>query len=259
MGEFVQLEVSDGVGVILVNRPPVNALSQQLVLELSEVANQAALDEQVRAVVLWGGEKIFSAGADIKELAASSPAGIFHYSKVLQDVFNAIAELPKVTIAAVNGHALGGGCELALTCDFRFAGEGLQIGQSEILLGIIPGAGGTQRLPRLVGRNKAKELIFTGRSVGAEEALRIGLVDQVHPPDRLRDEAVKEAGRYAKGPYVALKAAKLAIDRGLDAGIESGLAIERASFATLFATEDAKIGFQSFLEKRVGTAEFVGR
>ncbi|MEO7803455.1 MAG: enoyl-CoA hydratase/isomerase family protein [Actinomycetota bacterium] len=259
MGEFVNVEISDKVAVIRLDRPPMNALSRDVVRELYTVAAEVGMSEEVGAVVLWGGPNIFAAGADIKEFTASDAAGIFHYGKYLQDAFTALAEIPKVTIAAVNGFALGGGCELALTADFRFASEDAQIGQPEILLGLIPGAGGTQRLPRLVGVSRAKELIFLGKPVSAEEALRIGLVNRVFPAADVFDKAVAAATRYAKGPLVALKAAKLAIDRGIEADIDSGLALERAAFATLFGTEDSKIGVASFFEHGPGKAEFLGR
>lgn len=259
MGEFVSLEVSDGVGIIKLARPPMNALSRQVVQELAQAGLDAGLDEKVRSVVIWGGESIFAAGADIKEFVASDAAGIFHYGQYLQATFTTLAELPKVTIAAINGFALGGGCELALTADFRFAAEDAQLGQPEILLGIIPGAGGTQRLPRLIGASRAKELIFTGKFVSAEDALRIGLVDRVFPPGEVLDKAVSAAKRYAQGPLVALKAAKLSIDRGMQGDINTGLAIERASFAALFSTEDRKIGVESFFENGPGKANFVGR
>lgn len=259
MGEFVNLEVKDGIGVIRLERPPMNALSRQVVQELAAVALEAGISEEIKAVVLWGGEKIFAAGADINEFVASDAAGIFHYGKYLQDTFTALSEIPKVTIAAVNGYALGGGCELSMTADFRFAAEDAQFGQPEILLGIIPGAGGTQRLPRLVGNSRAKELILTGKIISAEEAHRIGLVDRVFAAADVFDKAFEIAGRYAKGPLVAIKAAKTAIDRGTQVDINSGLAIERAAFAALFATEDRQIGVKSFFENGPGKAEFVGR
>ncbi|MCA1841280.1 MAG: enoyl-CoA hydratase/isomerase family protein [Actinomycetota bacterium] len=259
MGEFVDLQVTDGVGVIKLQRPPMNALSRAVVKELADVAIEAGVSEEVKAVVIWGGESIFAAGADINEFTESDAAGIFHYGKYLQDTFTALAEMPKVTIAAINGYALGGGCELAMTADFRFAAEDSQLGQPEILLGIIPGAGGTQRLPRLVGVSRAKELVYMGRPISAEEALRIGLVDRVFPAGEVFEKAMAAAQRYAKGPLVALKAAKLAIDRGMAADINTGLTIERSAFAALFATEDRTIGVKSFFENGPGKAEFVGR
>ena len=171
----------------------------------------------------------------------------------------ALASIPKVVIAAVNGYALGGGCELALTADFRFAAEDAQFGQPEILLGIIPGAGGTQRLPRLVGRSKAKEMVYSGRFYGAAECLATGLVDQVHPPAEVYAKACEAAARYAKGPGLALRAAKQAIDNGLDVGIDAGLLLERHAFQSLFATEDAAEGMASFVAKGPGKAAFRGR
>lgn len=259
MGEFVRLEVNDSVGVIRLERPPMNALSRKVVTELGAAALEAGLSREIKAVVIWGGEKIFAAGADIAEFVESDAAGIFHYVKYLQDAFTALAEIPKITIAAVNGFALGGGCELAMTADFRFAAEDAQLGQPEILLGLIPGAGGTQRLPRLVGKSKAKEMVFMGRPVSAEEAMRIGLVDRVYPPGEVFEKSLAAAARYAKGPLVALAAAKSSIDRGMDVDLDSGLQIERGAFSTLFGTEDVKIGVKSFFENGPGKAEFTGR
>lgn len=257
MGEFVNLEVSDGVGVIRLERPPMNAISRQVVVEITEVAQDIGPSEEVKAVVIWGGEKIFAAGADIKEFTAQTAGGIFRYGQFLQRSFTMLADLPQVTIAAVNGYALGGGCELAMTADFRFAGEEAVFGQPEIKLGIIPGAGGTQRMPRLIGASRAKDIIFSGRFVKADEALSIGLVDAVHPSDQVFERAMDAAREYAKGPLVALKAAKLAVDRGLEVDIDSGMAIERGAFATLFATEDREIGVKAFIEKT--EPKFVGR
>ena len=171
----------------------------------------------------------------------------------------AVARIPKPVVAAVTGYALGGGCELALCADIRIAADDAKLGQPEILLGVIPGAGGTQRLARLVGPARAKDLIFTGRFVPADEALAIGLVDQVVPPDQVYDTAVAWASRFAAGPAYALRAAKEAIDRGLETDLETGLEIERQQFAALFATEDRGIGMTSFVENGPGKARFVGR
>lgn len=260
MGEFVNMEVSDGVGVVRLERPPMNAISQQVVQEIAEVAEEAGTNPDVKALVVWGGPKIFAAGADIGEFTApTSGSGSFNSGNSITDAFSAFAEVPKVTIAAINGYALGGGCELAMTCDFRYAGDDARLGQPEILLGIIPGAGGTQRLPRLVGVPKAKDLVFTGRRIDAEEALRIGLVDRIYPAAEVFDKAVEEARRFAKGPLLALRAAKHAINRGMDTDLKGGLELERKEFFPLFATEDARIGVQSFFEKGPGKAEFVGR
>jgi len=170
-----------------------------------------------------------------------------------------VAQIPKPVVAAVTGYALGGGCELALTADVRFSAADAKWGQPEILLGLIPGAGGTQRLPRLVGPARAKELIYTGAMIGADEALRIGLVDRVLPAADVYDAAVGWARRLAEGPAVALRAAKAAIDNGLDGGVDAGLRLESHLFAGLFATEDKAIGMTSFIESGPGKADFVGR
>lgn len=261
MGEFVNLEVDEGTGVgtIRLDRPPMNAIDAQVVEELEVAARAATFDDRVRAVVVYGGDKIFAAGADIKEMAERTPAEMMNRMGALQAVFTEVAEIPKVVIAAINGYALGGGCELALACDFRVMGDNGHIGQPEILLGIIPGAGGTQRLPRLVGPARAKDIIFSGRFLKAHEAQSIGLVDVVVPAEEVYKTAVETAARYARGPLVALRAAKIAINRGLQVDLQNGLAIEREVFVNLFATEDQKIGMRSFLEKGPGKAEFVGR
>ena len=260
MGEFVNLSVSDnGVGTIRIDRPKVNALNAQVSQEIGAAVDEAAQTETVRAVVVWGGERVFAAGADIKEMEKRDPVTTFRRITEFQDVYTRLERLPKVTIAAINGYALGGGCEMALACDFRIAADDATLGQPEILLGIIPGAGGTQRLPRLVGVSRGKELIYSGRMVKAEEALSIGLVDKVVPAADVYDEAVKLAGRYAKGPTVALMVAKQAIQMGLESDMDTGLLLERQAFSMLFGTEDQKIGMKSFVEQGPGKAEFVGR
>ncbi|MEI6230076.1 MAG: enoyl-CoA hydratase-related protein [Actinomycetes bacterium] len=259
MGELVQLEVQGGVGTILLNRPPMNALSFQVQEEIRQAALEASQREDVRAVVLYGGPKVFAAGADIKEMAQASYQDMVARSNALQASFTAVARIPKPTIAAITGYALGGGCELALCCDLRIAGEKAKLGQPEIQLGIIPGAGGTQRLPRLVGPARAKELIYTGRFVSAEEALHIGLVDRVVPDDEVYSAAMDMAEQFARGPAYALRAAKEAIDRGLEVDLETGLEIERVQFAALFATEDRAIGMKSFVENGPGKANFIGQ
>ncbi len=258
MGEFARLEVEDGVGTIRLDRPPMNALSRQVQEEIRAAATEAGDRADVRAVVVYGGPKIFAAGADVKEMAAWSYQEMADRSAALQSSFSAVAAIPKPTIAAITGYALGGGCELALCCDLRVAGDNAKLGQPEILLGIIPGAGGTQRLSRLVGPARAKELIFTGRFVDAEEALRIGLVDRVVAPDDVYAEAATLARTLARGPSYALRAAKESIDRGLEVDLATGLEIERVQFAALFATDDRAIGMASFLESGPGKAEFTG-
>ncbi|MFD7918770.1 enoyl-CoA hydratase/isomerase family protein [Streptomyces sp. NPDC059740] len=252
----VTLEVSEGVGTLRLDRPPMNALDVATQDRIRDLAREAAGREDVRAVVLWGGEKVFAAGADIKEMRDMDHAAMVGRAGALQECFTAVARIPKPVVAAVSGYALGGGCELALCADVRIAGDNARLGQPEILLGLIPGAGGTQRLARLVGPAKAKDLIFTGRQVKADEALAIGLVDQVVPAEEVHATAHAWAARLAAGPAIALRAAKEAIDTGLETDLETGLAVERAWFASLFATEDREIGMRSFVQDGPGKARF---
>ncbi|WP_335974559.1 enoyl-CoA hydratase/isomerase family protein [Streptomyces sp. CA2R106] len=252
----VTLEVEDGVGTIRLVRPPMNALDAAMQDLLKELAEQAAARADVRSVVVWGGPEVFAAGADIKEMRAMSYQDMVDRSRGLQDAFTAVARIPKPVVAAVNGYALGGGCELALCADIRIAAEDAKLGQPEILLGLIPGAGGTQRLARLVGPSRAKDLIFTGRMVTAADALAIGLVDRVVPADEVYPQALEWARRLARGPAYALRAAKEAVDGGLDTDLSSGLTLERTLFAALFATEDRETGMRSFIENGPGKAEF---
>jgi enoyl-CoA hydratase/carnithine racemase len=259
MTEFVQLSVADAVGTITLARPPMNALNSQMQAEIRELAREASRRKDIRAVVVHGGPKVFAAGADVKEMADWSYTEAVDRSSDLTDCFSAVARIPKPTIAAVTGYALGGGCELALCCDLRICGDNARMGQPEILLGIIPGAGGTQRLARLVGPARAKDLIFTGRVVEAEEALAMGLVNQVVAPDDVYSSAFELALRLAQGPGYALRAAKEAVDRGLEVDLATGLEIERAQFAALFATADRGEGMRSFVEHGPGKAEFTQR
>ncbi|MDA2811489.1 enoyl-CoA hydratase-related protein [Nocardiopsis sp. RSe5-2] len=262
MPEFVRVEkdpTHPAVAVVRLDRPKMNALNAQVQREIGAAAEEVAADGSVAAAVLYGGERVFAAGADVKEMADMSFADMSAHSRVLQDCFTAVARVPKPVVAAITGYALGGGCELALCADFRVAAEDAKLGQPEIQLGIIPGAGGTQRLPRLIGPARAKDLVFTGRHVGADEAERIGLVDKVVPADQVYSAAVEMAARYAGGPAVALRAAKEAIDRGLETDLDTGLEIERGWFAGLFGTEDQKAGMRSFVEQGPGKAEFTGR
>jgi enoyl-CoA hydratase/carnithine racemase len=259
VGEFVRLEVSGAVATIRLDRPKMNAVNARLRDELAEAARAADADPAVRAVVLYGGERVFAAGADIKEMAEMSYAGMAEHCRALQDSLNTVARIGAPVVAAITGYALGGGLELALCADFRVAGESAKVGQPEIQLGVIPGAGGTQRLPRLIGPSRAKDLIFTGRHVKADEALAIGLVDKVVPDDQVYAAAKEMAAQYAEGPAVALRAAKEAVDAGLEVDLATGLEIERLHFAGLFATEDQKIGMRSFVEEGPGKARFTGR
>lgn len=256
---LVKLEVSDGVAVLRLDRPPVNAFNAAMQDQLRAVAVEAARRSDVRAVVLYGGPRAFAAGADIKEMAAMSHADMVRRVEPLHAAFTAVATIPKPVVAAITGYALGGGCELALAADVRICAEDAKIGQPEILLGVIPGAGGTQRLARLVGPSRAKDLIFTGRTLDAYGALRIGLVDRVVPALDVYTTARQWAAQFATGPAVALAAAKQAIDVGLDGSLDAGLELERRLFAGLFATEDRAIGMRSFIESGPGKATFVGR
>ena len=244
------LEIEDGVGTIRLDRPPVNAIDRQVSRELLDAALEAGRREDVGAVVVWGGPKIFAAGADVKEIAGFGPDEIRPVVSALGDALVILEELPKVTIAAIEGYALGGGCELAMACDFRFASQNAKLGQTEIKIGVIPGAGGTQRLPRLVGRSRARELIYSGRMVDADEALRIGLVDGVTPPGEALVVARDRAIGFARGPRGALGAAKEALN-AVDLGdLRRGLGVERDVFVGLFATADQSEGMRAFLEKR---------
>jgi enoyl-CoA hydratase/carnithine racemase len=236
-----------------------NALNAQVQEEIRAAAHEASERDDVKAVVVYGGEKVFAAGADVKEMALMGYTDMVQRSGKLQSAFSAVARIPKPVVAAVTGYALGGGCELALCADVRFAAEDAVLGQPEVLLGIIPGAGGTQRLTRLVGPSRAKDLIFSGRFVKADEALAIGLVDRVVPADQVYDEALTWARQFSGAATYAVRAAKEAIDRGLEVDLETGLEIERQQFAALFATEDRGIGMTSFVESGPGKAQFVGR
>jgi enoyl-CoA hydratase/carnithine racemase len=259
VGEFVRVETDQAVATIRLDRPPMNALNAQVQGEIAAAAAQVTADPDIRAAIIYGGEKVFAAGADIKEMAEASYGQMAADTRRLQDSFTAVAKIGKPVVAAVTGYALGGGLELALCADFRVAGESARLGQPEILLGIIPGAGGTQRLPRLVGPARAKDIVYTGRFVGAAEALAIGLVDKVVPDAEVYQAALALVARYANGPAIALRAAKQAIDEGLEVDLDTGLEIERLNFAGLFATEDQRTGMRSFVENGPGKAIFAGR
>ena len=259
MGEFVRVETDGAIATIRLGRPPMNALNAQVQAEIAAAAAEVSADDQVRAVIIYGGEKVFAAGADIKEMADASYATMAADSRRLQDSFTAVARIGKPVVAAITGYALGGGLELALCADFRVLGESARVGQPEILLGLIPGAGGTQRLPRLIGPARAKDIVFTGRFVAATEALDIGLADKVVPDAEVYQAAKDLVARYAAGPAVALRSAKQAIDEGLDADLDTGLEIERLHFAGLFATKDAATGMRSFVENGPGKATFAGQ
>ena len=245
----------DGVAVVRLDNPKVNALSTAVLAGIEQAARDLTADPP-GAVVVTGGDKLFAAGADISEFGGPEEAGVVGGAFVR--ALDALSALPRMVIAAVSGFALGGGCELALACDMRIASERAKFGQPELLLGIIPGGGGTQRLTRLVGPARAKHMILTGRQVGAEEALAIGLVDEVVPHDELHDRALAKAAELAAGPRRAHALAKRAIDRGLDITLNGGLDLEQQLFADVFLTEDAAIGVRSFLEHGPGKATFAG-
>jgi enoyl-CoA hydratase/carnithine racemase len=258
VGDFVQVSSKDGIGTIRLGRPPMNALNIEIQEGLRAAATALTVDNDVKAVIVYGGEKVFAAGADIKEMADMSYVDMAGRAGALTSAFDSIARIPKPVVAAITGYALGGGCELALACDWRVAAADAKLGQPEINLGIIPGAGGTQRLSRLIGPARAKDLIMSGRMVTAEEALAIGLVDKVVPSAaEVYDAAVALVTPYVTGPTAALRAAKMAIDGGLAMDIASGLAWESQLFAALFATEDRREGMVAFTEKR--KPKFTGR
>ena len=259
MGEFVRLEVDAAVGTIRLDRPKMNALNAQVQEEIRACAVEASERADVRAVVLYGGERVFAAGADIKEMKDMSYVDMLARADALQDCFKAVARIPKPVIAAITGYALGGGCELSMCADFRVVADNAKMGQPEILLGVIPGAGGTQRLTRLVGPAKAKDIVFTGRFVDAAEALAIGLADVVVPAAEVYAKAVEMASKYAGAAAVALRNAKKAIDEGLELDLDAALRLESTLFAGLFATEDRAIGMESFVDNGPGKASFVGR
>ena len=257
MNEFVRVETGGGVATIRIDRPKMNAINPQMLAELTEAANTIAADGDVRAAVVWGGPRIFAAGADIGGFTGLDPAGASALSRQFNDAFLAVENMPQITVSAVNGYALGGGMELAMATDFRVAATDAVFGQPEILLGIIPGGGGTQRLPRLVGITRAKEIIYTGRNVYPDEALAIGLVSALHPPEETYDAAVEMAAGYAAGP-AALRMAKQAVMDGLPLSLADAVARESEHFGDCFTTDDTAIGVASFLEKGPGKATFTG-
>ncbi len=259
MAEFVRLEVADGVGTIRLDRPKMNAISVQVQAELREAAAEATERDDVRAVVLYGGERVFAAGNDVKEMAGLPYADMVKVAASATSAVTAVAEIPKPVVAAITGYALGGGCELALAADVRFAADDAKLGQPELLLGIIPGAGGTQRLARLVGPSRAKDLIYTGRFVDADEALAIGLVDRLLPAAEVYEAAVAWASQFTTAAALALRAAKECIDQGLDTDLDTGLQIERAQFAAIFATDDRPERYAILRRAGSGQSNFEGR
>ena len=249
--ETILVKIEEGIATITLNRPEVlNALNSQVFTELGEAAKELSADESVRVVIITGGDKVFAAGADIKQMATATAVDVSTSVRPSLIAFNRIENMHKPVIAAIAGYALGGGCELTLTADVRIAADNAQLGFPEIKLGILPGGGGTQRLPRLIGAGKAKELIFSGDFISAEEALRIGLVNKVVPADQLLIEAKKMAKKFASRGAVAIQMAKTCINEGLQMDLDTGLQYEHKCFSLLFATEDQKEGMKAFIEKR---------
>lgn len=253
----IRLDTDGPVATVRLDHPPMNAFDTVQRDELAACVRGLADEARgVRVVVLYGGERLFAAGADIKALAAMEPEQVRGWNRALQRTFDDVARLPMPVVAALAGYALGGGLELALCADYRVAADDVVLGQPEVQLGLIPGSGGTQRLVRLIGPSRAKNLMMTGRRVGAEEALRLGLVDEVVPAGSVYDAALDYARRLAAGPAAALEAIKVAVDHGADMGISAGLALERSLFAEVFGTADAAAGIRSFLEHGPGHARF---
>ncbi len=250
MTGVVRLEVEDGVGVVRLDRPPANAIDLQMGLGLQVAIREAADRSDVGALVIWGGPKIFAAGADIKAMADWGPDEVKPSVDALGIACDLLETIPKVSIAAVRGYALGGGLELALAADLRYLAEDATVGQPEIQLGVIPGAGGTQRLARIVGPGRTRELVYTGRPVSAAEALELGLAERILSPEEVFASAVDDARAFAQGPRDALAAAKSAISAAVETPGPPGIARERALFLALFGGPDQREGMHAFLEKR---------
>ena len=257
MTDLVLTEHHDGgVALLRLNKPPMNPLSIAMLGELRDAATALSGDPEIKAVVVAGSEKALAAGADITELRDQGGAG--GGRRVPRRVRRGRA-IPRPVIAAIRGYALGGGCELALTCDLRVGAENTRVGQPEILLGVLPGAGGTQRLARLVGPARAKELMWSGRQVRADEAHALGILDRVVPADEVEPTALHWAAELGKGAVVAMGLAKRAIDDGLGVPLAQGLDVEADVFVESFGSDDARIGVESFLEHGAGKAKFTGR
>ena len=256
MPELVHLDVDEGVGIVRLDRPPANAISLQLSKELLSALEEAGSREDVGALVLWGGPKLFAAGADIKEMVDQSPDEIRAQVTKLGDACDLLEAMPKVSIAAITGFALGGGFELSLACDLRYAADDAKVGQPEVRLGVIPGAGGTQRMTWLAGVGVSRDLAYTGRQVDAEEAKALKLVERVLLADQVFESAVQDARAFARGPRRALAAAKEAIQAGVRSPGPAGIAREKELFSALFGTHDQREGMRAFIEKR--SPEFRG-
>ena len=254
--DHVLMRADQGVAVVTLNRPQVlNALSQAVMEALAGTLETCDRDPAVRCIVLWGGPRVFAAGADVREMADATTADVVTSYRFGQ--WARIRRVAKPIVAAVTGYALGGGCELAMLCDIIVASETAQFGQPEIRLGLMPGAGGTQRLTRAVGKSRAMEMVLTGRALTAQDAFAAGLVSRVVPPELCLDEAMRLAAEIARQAPVAVRLAKEAVLQAYETSLEAGLAFERRSFHSLFGTEDKREGVRAFLEKR--RPEFRGR
>jgi enoyl-CoA hydratase/carnithine racemase len=256
MSELVVLDVDDGVGIVRLDRPPANAISLQLSIDLLAVLEEAGSRDDVGALVLWGGPKLFATGADIREMVGQSPAEIHEQVSKLGDACDLLEATPKVSIASITGFALGGGFELSLACDLRYAADDAKVGQPEVRLGVIPGAGGTQRMTWLAGAGVSRDLTYTGRQVDAEEAKALRLVERVLPADQVFESAVQDARAFAHGPRRALAAAKEAIQAAVMSPGPGSIAREKELFTALFGTDDQREGMRAFIEKR--SPEFRG-
>lgn len=250
--KYILLEKNENIGILTINRPKaLNALNSDVLNELERTIDMVIEDEEIHILIITGEGKAFVAGADIGEMKDMDTFRAREFAEKGLSLFRKIELMEKPVIAAVNGYALGGGCELSMCCDIRIASEKAKFGQPEVGLGITPGFAGTQRLPRIVGIAKAKELIFTAETIDAEEAFRIGLVNKVVPAERLMDEAISLAKKILSKGQIAVRYSKVAINRGMETDIETGQAIERDLFGLCFATEDQKEGMEAFLSKRL--------
>lgn len=253
---YLKVEKEGGIRLVTISRPEaLNALNSEVLAELKDLFSSPPEGPEV--VIITGEGKAFVAGADIAEMRSMDSVEATEFSRKGQEVFSLIESYPWPVIAAINGYALGGGLELALACDIRVASERAKVGQPEVNLGVIPGFGGTQRLPRLIGPGRAFDLLYTGRMVGAEEALTMGILNAVYPPEELLEGARKIAGEILKKGPEAIRTIKWLVRRGLDVPLEEGLIMERLSFGRLFSTSDQKEGMSAFLEKRA--PEFTGK
>ena len=256
--DYVHFVIKEGIAIVTIDHPPVNALDQKTVRELGEVFDELNENPEAKIIILTGaGEKAFIAGGDIPVFLSLDRVTAEQFALSIQSVLSKMEESQKVVICAINGLALGGGCEVAMACDIRIASEKAKFAQPEVNLGVMPGAGGTQRLPRLVGKGRAMELVFTGDMISAEEAKAIGLVNRIVPPESLMEEAKKMAKKIlTKGP-IAISNSKRAIREGLEMGLKKGMELEAKLFGELFETSDTREGVKAFLEKR--TPHFLGR